>query len=93
MRPVWKSNAAPTPTNTGAFSSARCSAIQTVCLGQPSATQTTSGCVALMRATMAASSSGERARNGGAYVPAVRRPGKRASSTPASCSATPSAPP
>jgi hypothetical protein len=41
----------------------------------PNPTQTMSGAAALIRSTIAVSSSGERARNGGAYVPATAMPG------------------
>ena len=77
--PAVKSNAAPTP-SISAFILWRCSYIHHSCFGAPSATQTKSAPLSLIRLTTSSSSACVSSLKGGEYMPAICSFGYRRSS-------------
>ena len=90
QRPAWMSKAAPTPSRALASQAADVRRHPALLLGGAEADPDQVGSGALIRSTIASSSSGVSGRNGGDQVPATRSPGKRAVSRSASSSGTPS---
>ena len=86
LRPARKSNAAPTPTSTGASSSGRMRAIHFSCLGAPMPTHTTSGAVGVDARGDLLLLRGGQGRWGGDQRPTIVDARVAASSAAASCS-------